>query len=382
MNEKKKTVIAFSVSSFLNDLGMDMIRPYWPLFVTSFLGAPMAFLGLLDGLGDMISYSIRFPAGYLSDRFKNRKILIWAGYLFAALSRVGYAFTTLFYFLIPFKVLDRLGKLRDPPRDAMLSLTVNKTERGKVFGFLNAADQLGGAFGPLIGLLLFWVLGFQKLFLVAAIPSLIAVFVIFFFVKERKYVKLNNHFHFNIKELNVNLKRLIFVGALFGLSWFSVSFMVIYVSKYLSLSLVPFLFIIMGVIAALTSAFVGRLSDFFGRKYFLALGYLLFSFVCLGFLFFDVKHYLIFSFGLFILYGIHYGCVTGLHSAFVSDLCKKEVRGSAIGLFQTVLGFCMLPASLIAGFLWDNVSVNATFVYGLIMSFVSTLLLILLVKKG
>jgi MFS family permease len=63
----KKTVRIFALASFLNDLGSDMIYPIWPLFVTS-LGANMAVLGFLDGLGNAFVSISQALSGYLSDR--------------------------------------------------------------------------------------------------------------------------------------------------------------------------------------------------------------------------------------------------------------------------------------------------------------------------
>lgn len=108
-----------SLTSELNDLGSDMIYPVWPLFVTSVLGANMAVLGFIDGLGEAIVSISQAASGYVSDRLRRRKIFIWTGYLLGSLSRIGYALTTLWQHLIPFKIMDRAGKIRGAPRDAI-----------------------------------------------------------------------------------------------------------------------------------------------------------------------------------------------------------------------------------------------------------------------
>ena len=119
--ETRKTVRTFAFASFLNDLGSDMIYPVWPLFVTSVLGANMAVLGFIDGLGEAIVSISQAASGYVSDRLRRRKIFIWTGYLFGSLSRIGYALTTLWQHLIPFKIMDRAGKIRGAPRDAIIA---------------------------------------------------------------------------------------------------------------------------------------------------------------------------------------------------------------------------------------------------------------------
>ena len=99
----KKTVRILAFASFLNDFGSDMIYPIWPLFVTSFLGANMAVLGLIDGLGEAVVSISQAASGYLSDKIHKRKIFIWTGYLFGALSRIGYALSAVWNDLIPLK---------------------------------------------------------------------------------------------------------------------------------------------------------------------------------------------------------------------------------------------------------------------------------------
>src|SRR4030043_726282 len=115
-SEESKTIRMFALASFLNDLGSDIIYPIWPLFVTTILKANMAALGFLDGLGEALVSLSQAASGFVSDRIRKRKIFIWTGYLCGSLSRVGYALSTLWPHLIPFRILDRVGKIRSAPR--------------------------------------------------------------------------------------------------------------------------------------------------------------------------------------------------------------------------------------------------------------------------
>jgi len=177
--EAKKTVRTFALASFLNDLGSDMIYPVWPLFVTTVLGANMAVLGFIDGLGEAIVSISQAASGYISDRIRKRKIFIWTGYLFGSLSRIGYGAATAWPHLVPFRILDRAGKIRGAPRDAMIADVSTDENRGRNFGLLRAMDNLGAVCGILICIFLFRVLGYRTLFFLAAIPSIIGAFLIF-----------------------------------------------------------------------------------------------------------------------------------------------------------------------------------------------------------
>jgi len=59
---------------------------------------------------------------------------------------------------------------------------------------------------------------------------------------------------------------------------------------------------------------------------------------------------------LFALYGIPYALTEGLTRAYVVDLVPEAVRATAIGSYTFVLGLAALPASTLAGVLWDSVN--------------------------
>ena len=145
--ENRKTLALFSTASFLNDFGSDMIYPIWPLFVKALLIAQPeivpVILGFIDGLGDAIVSISQAVSGYVSDRIGKRKIFIWTGYLCGATSRLGYAFSTFWAHLVPFRILDRAGKMRGAPRDAIIADMSTRENRGRNFGWLRTMDNLG-----------------------------------------------------------------------------------------------------------------------------------------------------------------------------------------------------------------------------------------------
>jgi MFS family permease len=189
--EAKKTVRIFAIASFLNDLGSDMIYPIWPLFVTNVLKANMASLGLIDGLGEAVVSLSQAVSGYISDRIKRRKVFIWTGYLFGASSRIGYALSSVWQHLIPFRVLDRTGKMRGAPRDAMIADVSTIKNRGRNFGFLRTMDNFGAVVGILICIFLIRLINYRAIFLLAALPSVVGALLISLLIKEKNWLELN-----------------------------------------------------------------------------------------------------------------------------------------------------------------------------------------------
>jgi MFS family permease len=371
--EIRKTVRTFAFASFLNDLGSDMIYPVWPLFVTSVLGANMAVLGFIDGLGEAIVSISQAASGYVSDRLRRRKIFIWTGYLFGSLSRVGYALSTLWQHLIPFKIMDRAGKIRGAPRDAIIADISTEENRGRNFGLLRAMDNFGAVCGILICILFFGLFGYRNLFFLAAIPSLFGALLIFSFIRERKTGDIKIYKGLSLKDLDKNFKLFLLLSSFFALGSFSYSFLLIYAKEFgFEISFVPVLYLIFTAIAALFSLPFGKLSDKIGRKLVLMLSYIFWGLVCMSFIFIQSYLAIILT---FVLYGLHKGALEPVQRTFVSELAPTAYRASGLGGFQMITGLCALPASLIAGILWDKISIFMPFYFSLGLTFLSIMLL-------
>jgi len=371
--ESKKTVRSYAYATFLNDMGSDMIYPVWPLFVTS-LGANMAILGFLDGLGDALVSISQAVSGYISDRIRKRKVFVWLGYLFGGLSRLGYAFSTAWQHLVPFKILDRAGKMRGAPRDAIIADVSTHENRGRNFGFLRTMDNLGAVCGILICIFFFHSLGYQNLFLLAAVPSLFAVLLILSLGREKTPAADRIFQGIRLKDLDGNFRLFLFLSALFALGSFSYSFLLIYAKEHgFQVASIPVLYLLFTAVAALSSLPFGKLSDRIGRKSVLLMSFILWGLACAGILFLEGRIAIL---AVFVLYGFHRGALDTVQRAFVSELSPEDYRASGLGGFQMVVGLCALPASLIAGILWDSVYVQAPFYFSLVLTAVASVMLI------
>ena len=57
-----------SLLSFWNDTASELAYPLIPLFLTRTLGAPVAVVGLIEGIAESLATVLRGPAGAWSDR--------------------------------------------------------------------------------------------------------------------------------------------------------------------------------------------------------------------------------------------------------------------------------------------------------------------------
>jgi len=290
---------------------------------------------------------------------------------------------------------DRLGKgVRTAPRDALVADSVTPEQRGKAFGLHRAMDTFGAVVGIISAavVVFLWQGGtlelsratYQQLVLIGIIPAVIALFM-FFFVTEREKkatpriaVPMNK-----VGKLTFGLDRRFWIFLsiifLFTLGNSSDAFLILRAQNlgnsvlYILLMLVLFNF----VYASLSMP-AGILSDRVGRRRIILLGWLIYALVYLGFALTSVSWQVWILFG---FYGVYYGLAEGVARAFVADLVSEERRGTAYGLFHGIVGVTLLPASLIAGYLWQVVNPAAPFFFGAIMAFLAMIGFWVLVKE-
>ncbi len=376
----RKTVGVFGLASFFNDLGSDMIYPVWPLFLTVFLGADMAVLGLVDGLGDAVVSLSRALSGYASDRLGRRKVFIWTGYVLGAISRLGYAFSPAWGYIIPFRVLDRAGKIRSSPRDAIIADISTRKVRGSRFGFVRAMDNLGALCGILVSIALFSRIGYRALFLLAAIPSVLATLLVLFFIRERPGPRTRIFRGLSLGDIDNNFRLFLASSAVFALGAFSYSFLLIYAKDAgFHLTLIPLLYLIYTAVASLFSIPFGLLSDRIGRKAVLLLSLSFWGLVCISLMLGHGYHVVIPA---FVLFGLHKGALEPVQRTMVAELSPVRFRASCLGWFQMITGLFALPASLVAGLLWDRVDMRAPFYLSLGLTVLSMAMLGLVREKS
>jgi len=136
--------------------------------------------------------------------------------------------------------------------------------------------------------------------------------------------------------------------------------------------------VLFNIVYAAVSTPAGILSDRLGRRRIIVLGWLIYAATYLGFALASVSWQI---WLLFALYGVYYGLAEGVARAFVADLVPQERRGTAYGLFHGIVGITLLPASIIAGWLWQTVSPAAPFYFGACLAFLAMVGLLVLIRE-
>ncbi|NLI98576.1 MFS transporter [bacterium] len=362
-SEGKRNVFLFGMISLFTDISSEMIYSLVPGFLRS-LGATSTLIGLIEGIAEATAALSKSFFGWLSDRLKNRKLFVFLGYSLSALSKPFLFLAGHWSAVLGVRFADRTGKgLRSPARDALLSQSVSAKRRGLGFGFQRAMDNLGAASGPLLAMLILYLShnNMRLVFLLSVIPALIGVSFIFF-VRE-------------IRSLSRTVKEARKDGPLDArFIWFSIAMVVFTLGNSsnaflllraqdsgISLSLVPLIWTVYSAVAALSSPVFGHLSDKIGRRWVILVSFVVYSAVY--FLFGNFSTPLA-MWLLFAAYGVHHGLSEGVFRAFIADLIPAERRATAYGIYETMIGLALFPASLIFGLLWDKLSPQIAFYTG------------------
>ncbi len=382
------TVFALSVVSFLNDTSSDIIYPLLPAFLALTLGATPFAIGLIEGFAESVASILKLFAGYLSDKFGNRKFPVFLGYSLAAIVRPLLAFVTSWPQVLVVRMTDRIGKgIRGAPRDALLAAAVDESKRGLAFGFNRAADHLGAVVGPVVAFLLLTYLAdnpttptardYQQVFLFASIPVALGLFVIVFFVRDEKQIATEVDpipIKFSLRAFDENFRRFLGVIALFTLSNSTDAFLLLRAEQTgVAPAMLPLLWMALHFSKAFSSIIGGDISDRVGRKTMIFTGWVIFALVYVGFAFADAAWH---AWVLFIIYGLYFGLTEGVEKALVADLVTDEKRGTAFGFYNLAYGITVFPASLIFGLVWSEFGAAAAFLMSAMISILASAFLL------
>lgn len=372
-----RNVFILGLVSLFTDLSSQMVFPLIPLFMVTVLGSGVYAVGIVEGAAETTASFLKVISGYWSDKIGRRKPFVLFGYSLSAITKPLFAFANIWSFVLFIRVIERIGKgIRTAPRDAIVAESSNESVRGKAYGFHRAMDGVGSVLGAALAYSLLPVFGYRNIFMFAFIPGMIAVFIILF-IKEKK--RASEEYRINemsikltVKELPLNLKLFIMVSVIFALGHFGYAFLLVRVVDIgLADQMAILFYIIFYVVYTICAIPFGILSDQIGRKPILRAGYVIFGITSFGLIFATNVYSIL---GLFVSYGIFYAMIDGAQRAFVVDLAPKHLKATALGTFHTAIGLVALPGGCIAGLLWDKISPETTFIYGLTLTIISLIL--------
>ena len=383
-----RNVTALGLVSFFTDFSTEMVLGVLPFFIVSTLGASRLLLGAIEGSAELTSYAFRMISGSLSDKTGKRKVFVLAGYATSTASKPFFAGASSWLDALIVRTGDRVGKgIRTAPRDALIADSVPEMKVGRAFGLHRTIDQLGAIVGPVAAFALLQVVDIRGVFLASLIPGAMALIVLIFFVKEVTIERGKNDtrpsIFRNIGTLVKGNKPLVFllvVAGIFSLGAFNFSFILIRASDLgVNEDFIPLVYAAINITHAAIGIPSGILADRIGKEKMLIMGYSVFLASTL--LMVLLAENMLYAYVLAAVFGLYAGISETVQRAVIPKYVASELRGTAFGLYNLVIGVCFFASNIMFGFLWDSISLAAAVSYSAIFTVIAISGMALFIRK-
>ncbi len=391
-----RNVWAVGFTSLFMDISSEMVINIVPLFLSNVLGVKTNIIGLIEGVAEATASVLKLFSGWLSDKLGGRKWLAVIGYGLSALAKPFFYIANSWEMIAGVRWADRVGKgIRTAPRDALVADSVRADMRGLAFGFHRAMDTAGAMIGLIIAAVVVW-LGqranldltrptFQTIVLISLVPAFLAVLSLIIGAQDVKVEGQRALPKFSLKSMGKPFGIYLVIVSIFTLGNSSDAFLVLR-AQNLGLSVLGILLmlVVFNLVYTLISTPAGSLSDRIGRRKLIIWGWVVYAAIYLGFAFAQQGWHI---WVLYVIYGLYYGMAYGSANALVADLVPANLRGTAYGTYNAVIGLLAFPASLIAGILWQGVGTwqgfgpSAPFLFGGGLALLAALLMTVWMPK-
>jgi MFS family permease len=371
-----RTVLGIGLASLFSDWSHEIATTVMPAFLAT-MGVAAFWVGLIEGVSDGLSSFAKMASGYYTDKLRRRKPVAVIGYLVTALGTASFGLATAAWHVLLARAIAWLGRgVRTPVRKALLAGAVTKDTYGRAFGFERMMDTLGAIVGPATAFFLLGVFNhhYPTLFAVTLIPSLIAVGLIAFAVREKERKPVPHvSFGERLRMLPPSFRRFLVAVGLFGAGDFAHTLLILLATQKLTpefgatkaASIAVGLYVLHNVLYAGFAFIAGWLADRFPKNVVLASGYALAAVMALAIIFLPLT---VWTFGaIFILGGVYVAIEETLEDSFCAELVGEDHHGMAFGTLATVNGVGDFLSSIIVGTLWTAFGTSVAFGYSAVL---------------
>ena len=380
-NESQKTLwqkIPISVwgigfATLFVNLSSIVIISLWPLYMTEVFGLATLKLGILEGFVEFSSWFTRIFAGIISDYLRKRKPLLLVAYTLMTFSRLIFAFAPNLFWIYGGRLTDRISNgLQATPREALIGDVAPPELKGTCYGLRQTLSVAGSLIGALTTIYVMPLIhnDYQLMFVLTAVPAVLAIFIVGFFVKDKESLNIPKiktsdqlmikktprksfwHQLQNTRKLTKSFWMVVMVTAIFMIANYSVTFSILQAKRIgFQTSNIPMILILQNLFTMISAFPIGYLADRIDRRFLLAIGFIItiISNIFYG-LATDVTFILIGA----ALWGIQIGITQSLLLTKVADTASDDLRGTGFGIFYLCNGMALFLSNSLTGWLFQE----------------------------
>ncbi|RLF21672.1 MAG: hypothetical protein DRN15_10735 [Thermoprotei archaeon] len=386
-NATRAIMILTTIAAFTS-LSGSLVRTLFSIYL-DLAGFPATYIGLIAGGMIMIPLLFSLPAGMISDRYNRELILMIALMVMAPLMAAIALIKGIWIALIVF-ALGICASLYSQSIIALLAEVTQRSRRATAFGIYYAALNLSMTIGAFMSGLLVETIGYEMLFLLSSLFTLIAAIIAIIMLKTR--CKQNGdsdtmRYQFRasaIYEVMRSSRRLrnlllaILVHDFFV--FMAVPFVALFAKKILGINEaeIGMLLGLQSIIGAFLQPLVGRIADRVGGE-----ALLIVHVVSTGALYAlygmsrDIHDVLL----IMILLGIAFSLDMPARRAMLSEVAPRHMLATVNGMADTLVGIGALFSPLLSGMLWDMGLARDIFIIGGLLNMGAVVFLLALMRS-
>lgn len=377
----ERNIFFTGLTSFFMDTATKMIYSVMSMFLIS-IGASKTQLSLIEGVAESTASLLKALSGWWSDKIGRNKPFMLFGYALSAIIIPIYAAAVSPFQILYLRFIERVGKgIRTAPRDSLIAGSAEKNSTGRGFGFHKAMDNCGAIAGPLLSfaILTAFTGNYRLVFILSGIPAILGVLTIVFFIKEARKRKEELPGKISLKDFSKRFYAFLGIAFLFTLGNSTDQLLLVKANEVgIQALYIPLVYLVYNAVSVVFAVPAGILSDKIGRERLIIFGYLVYAVIYFGFGRTGSSAVIIL---LFAFYGLYNAATDGIQKALVTDLIDKDKRGTGLGMYNSLLGITLLPASLIAGVLYDRVGSSAPFYFGAVTALLAAMLMLVFYRR-
>ncbi|MEX2450281.1 MAG: MFS transporter [Rhodospirillales bacterium] len=382
-----KGIWALGYVSLFMGISNSLVYSLFPIYMKEVLMISMSMVGIIEGIAQATMSVVRVFSGVFSDWLGRRKVMTVVGYSITMVTRLIIPLVATPLQVMGVRFMERFGiGVRSAARDALIADLVPRSIIGASFGLRHSLDRAGAVIGPLLAMLLMFLLSnnFQAVFWFAVIPAAVSVAILVIVVKDapqtqaqargpRTRLKLAE-----MTRLGAPLWWFVALSSILNLSFYSEAFLSLRAADVgLPFELIPLVLIAQNVAHSAIAYPAGKLSDRIGRTKILVGGFfvLIAAHLVLGI----APNPWVVMVGA-LLWGVFRGTSRSGMNAIVADLAPPHLRGTAFGVQQVTNAVSALLANVMAGFVWQYHGAHVTYYLGAGLAVIALLFFLLWVR--